>query len=184
MRRLLILVLMLSVGAATNYIENGDFEQPLSVGWTQTAAGSGATIQRGINYHPDNDYEVYLYKATGTTGYARLSQTADIPTCNMDFSFSAKLYGWDNYSGAWGGGAVVIGYLNNSNALLGETMVCYFSYDCPWTNAPDCHVIQVADSLWHDYSFNLLDELFNVPAVDPDEVAKIKVTLNAEVVHC
>jgi hypothetical protein len=184
MKLLLILILMISVAAASNYIDNGDFEQALSVGWTQTATGGGTTINRGTTYHPDNDYEVYLYKATGTTGHAQLWQIAEVPTCNMDFSFSAKLYAWDNYSGAWGGAAVVIGYLDNSNTLLGETMVCQYTVDCPWTNAPDRHVIQVADSLWHDYSFNLLDELFNVPAVDPDDVAKIQVTLNAEVVHC
>ena len=39
MKRLLILVLMIGIGAATNYIDNGDFEQALSVGWVQTAAG-------------------------------------------------------------------------------------------------------------------------------------------------
>jgi len=184
MKKFLVLILLASIGTASNYVSNGDFEQALTTGWSQTMAGGGTTISRSTTYHPDSDYEVYVYKASGTTGYALLWQIADIPTCNMDLSFSAKLYAWDNYSGAWAGAAVKIEYLNSSNISLGETKVCRWSYDCPWTNAADCHIIQVADSLWHDYSFNLLDELGNVPAVDPDEVAKIKITLETQVVHC
>jgi hypothetical protein len=163
---------------------NGDFEQALTVGWTQAMYGGGTTIIRGTTYDPDPDYEAYVYKATGTTGYAQLLQIANIPTCNTDLSFSAKLYAWDNYSGAWAGAAVVIGYLDSTNALLGETRICQWSYDCPWVNAANCHIIQVTDSLWHSYSMNILDELLYVPAVDPDEVAKIKITLEAQVVHC
>ena len=184
MKTLLVLVMLISISTASNYIDNGDFEQVLTVGWTQIMAGGGTTINRGTTYHPDPDYEVYMYKATGTTGYAQLWQIADIPTCNIDLSFSAKLYAWDNYSGAWAGAAVVIEYLDNSNISLGETRICRWSYDCPWTNAGDCHIIQVADSNWNDYNFNILDELDNVPAVNPNEVAKIKITLNAQVVHC
>jgi hypothetical protein len=176
--------MLVSIAAASNYIQNGDFEQALNVGWTQIMAGGGTTINRGTTYHPDSDYEIYVYKATGTTGYAQLWQIAEIPTCNIDLTFSAKLYAWDNYNGAWAGAAVRIEYLDDSDVSLGETRVCRWSYDCPWTNAADCHIIQVADSNWHDYDFNLLDELNNVPAVNPDEVAKIKITLNAQVVHC
>ena len=182
MRVFLVLVILVSLSTASNYIINGDFEQPLTTGWTTIMAGGGTTINRSTTYDPDSDYEVYVYKATGTTGYAQLWQIADIPTCNIDLSFNAKLYAWDNYSGAWAGAAVVIEYLDNSNISLGQTMVCRWSYDCPWTNAADCHIIQVADSLWHTYNFNLLDELANVPAVDPNEVAKVKITLNAHVV--
>jgi len=184
MRYILVLTLTIGICGASNYMVNGDFEQDLNVGWVQLMSGGGTTILRSTTYDPDPDYEVYVYKASGTTGYAHLSQTASIPTCNIDLSFKAKLYAWDNYSGAWAGAAVVIEYLNSADAVLGETRVCQWSYDCPWTNAADCHIIQVADSLWHDYSYNVLDELVYVPAVDPDAVAKIKITLVAEVAHC
>ena len=184
MRRLLILVLMVGIGAASNYIDNGDFEQPLTIGWVQTAAGGGTTINRGTNYDPDSDYEVYLYKATGTTGYAQLWQISDVPTCNIPVSFNAKLYAWDNHQDAWAGAAIVIGYLDDSNTLLGETRIANMSPGCPWANTADCHIIAIYDSLWHNYSFNIGDELANVPAVDPDEVTKIRVFLDAQVVHC
>jgi hypothetical protein len=42
----------------------------------------------------------------------------------------------------------------------------------------------IYDSLWHNYAFNIGDELANVPAVDPDEVTKVRVFLDAQVVHC
>jgi len=184
MKRLLVLIMLVSISVASNYVSNGDFEQALTVGWTQMMTGGGTTISRSTTYDPDPDYEVYLYKATGTSGYAQLWQTTDIPTCNLNLSFSAKLYAWDNYSGAWAAAAVMIAYLDNSNNVLGETRICRWSYDCPWTSAPDCHIIQVTDSLWHDYNFNILDELANLPAVDQNEVAKIKITLDAEVIHC
>ena len=184
MKRLLILVLMIGIGAASNYIDNGDFEQALSVGWAQTAAGGGTTINRGTNYQPDPDYEVYLYKGTGTTGYARLWQTADVPTCQLDVSFDAKLYAWDNHTGAWAGAAVIIAYLDDANTQLGETRIAMMSPQNPWANSADCHIISVNDSLWHTYNFNIGDELNNVPAVDPDEVTKIQITLDCQVVHC
>jgi hypothetical protein len=175
---------MIGIGAASNYIDNGDFEQPLSVGWVQTAAGGGTTINRGTTYDPDSDYEVYLYKATGTTGYAQLWQIADVPTGNLDVSLNAKLYAWDNHTDAWAGAAVVIAYLDDANTQLGETRIANMSAGCPWANTADRHIIAIYDSLWHNYSFNIYDELANVPAVDPDEVAKIKITLDAQVVHC
>lgn len=184
MKRFLVLIMLISISAASNYVSNGDFEQALTVGWTQMMTGGGTTISRSTTYHPDPDYEVYLYKATGTSGYAQLWQVADIPTCNMDLCFSAKVYAWDNYSGAWAAAGVMIAYLDNADNVLGETRICQWSYDCPWINTPECHIIQVTDSLWHDYTFNIQDELANLPAVDPNEVAKIKVTLDAEVIHC
>ena len=176
--------MLVSMGAASNYIINGDFEQAVNIGWTQTTSGAGATVTRNTGYDPDPDYEVYLYKSSGYTGYARLTQTAAIPTCNLNISFNAKVYAWDNYSGAWAGAEVRIEYLDDSNISLGKTRICQISYDCPWAAAPDCHHIQVSDSMWHEYNFNLLDELTNIPAVNPNDVAKIKITLNAEVAHC
>ena len=183
MQKSLILILAIGLCFASNYITNGDFEQVQSVGWTQSSYGS-ATITRGTAYDPDPDYEIYLYKASGTTGHATLQQTVDIPTTHIDFKVTAKLWAWDNYSGAWAGAAVVVGYLNASNQLLGDTKICMFSYDCPWTNSPTCHIMQIYDSLWHDYEFNIHEELANLPGVDAAEVAKIRVTLVDSVVHC
>jgi len=113
-----------------------------------------------------------------------LYQTAEIPTIDIDFSVSAKLYAWDNHASAWAGAAVVVWYLDASNVALGNTRICYRSSGCPWNNSSTCHVIPVYDSLWHDYSFNLEDELANIPEVLPGDVKKIKVVLVDSVIHC
>lgn len=183
MRRYLILVLVIGICGATNYITNGDFEQALSVGWIQSVSGTGSIIVRGTTYDPDPDYEVYLYRPTGN-GFAQLEQTADIPTTNIDFTVAAKLYAWDNNVGAWGVGAVVVAYLDDSSSLLGETRICHRSIGCPWQDGPDCHIIDVNDDLWHTYDFNIAQELANIPAVNPSDVAKVKVSLLAYTLDC
>lgn len=183
MQKSLILIIAIGFCFASNYITNGDFEQTQTVGWTQSTYGT-ATITRGTAYDPDPDYEIYLYKASGTTGHATLYQIADIPTTHVDFKVTAKLYAWDNYSGAWAGAAVVVSYLDEANTLLGDTKICMRSNGCPWIDGPTCHIIAVYDSLWHNYSFNIHDELANLPGVDANDVAKIKVTLLDSIVHC
>jgi hypothetical protein len=183
MQKCFILIIAIGLCFASNYITNGDFEQVQTVGWTQSTYGS-ASITRGTTYDPDPDYEIYLYKASGTTGHATLYQIADIPTTHLDFKVNAKLWAWDNYGGAWAGAAVILSYLDASNTTLGDTRICMRSSDCPWTDGPTCHIIAVYDSLWHTYTFNIYDELANLAGVDASEVDKIKVTLVDSVIHC
>lgn len=183
MQKSFILILAIGLCFASNYIVNGDFEQTQAVGWIQSTYGS-ATITGATAYDPDPDYEIYLYKYSGTTGHAILDQTTDIPTTHVDFKVTAKLYAWDNHSGAWAGAGVVVRYLDASNAVLGDTRICMRSNGCPWADSPTCHVIPVYDSLWHIYSFNVHNELANLSGVDANDVAKIKVTLVDSVSHC
>jgi hypothetical protein len=129
-----------------------------------------------VTYHPDADYEVRVEKGDGS-GFAKLFQTVNIPTTDLDFSCSAKMWAYDNHATAWCGAAVWISYLNASNTLLGETMICMRSTQNPWNNTSTRHVIPVTDSLWHSYSFNINNELTNLPGVNPSQIAKIQVAL-------
>lgn len=184
MRRLLLLAFIVAFSFASNYVVNGDFEQPITQGWYQSTAGSGYTITRGTGYDPDPDYEAYLNKATGSGGHAMIYQTRSIPTTNIEFSVHAKMYAWDNHSSAWAGATVIIAYLDASNAVLGQTRICYKSPQNPWQNSPTMHIIQVYDSLWHDYNFNIEDELGNLSDVEPEDVKKIRVALLDTIYHC
>jgi hypothetical protein len=183
MHKFLIIILAVGICFANNYIVNGDFEQTQTVGWTQTTYG-GASIYRSTSYDPDPDYEVYLYKASGTTGHAMLYQTVDVPTTQIDFKITAKLWAWDNYSGAWAGAGVFITYLDGSNNRLGDTRICMRSSDCPWADSPISHIMPVYDSLWHSYSFNIQAELANLPGINVLDIDKIKISLVDSVVHC
>lgn len=184
MRRYLLLVVIIGLCSASNYITNGDFEEVLTSGWIQQQYGEYITITRGTNYDSDPDYEVFLSKGTGT-GYAMVHQTVEIPTLNLDISFNAKIKAYDNYVGAWSAAAVMICYLDATNTVLGDTRICRFSQDCLWSNSSTRHLIMAADENWHNYELNLLDELNNyLSGIDQQDVAKVKVMLIDSTWYC
>jgi hypothetical protein len=176
MHRYLTLLLLVAFGSASVLITNGDFEQDLSVGWSQIVSGSNTSIERSTTFDPDPDYEAYAYKGTGD-GYAKLTQMTYIPTTDLQFSASLKLYASSNSTTCWAAGALIIAYLDDTGDLLGETKIYAASYACPWINGPTTSLIQVADSNWHDYSFNINSELSNLPGINPTDIACIEVSL-------
>jgi hypothetical protein len=179
MRKLIVTMLIFAgVVFAANMLTNGDFEQELSVGWTQTIVGIG-TITRATTYDPDPDYEAYVYKADGN-GYVTLAQVTDIATTDLVFSANAKLYTFSTSSQCWAGAAVCVSYLNAADDVLGWTRICVTSIACPWYNNDTCHVIEVADTSWHSHTLNIEDEFQSLPGITPSEVAKIEVALLAQ----
>lgn len=183
MKYWLILLLCIGIGNAGVLLTNGDFELDLDAGWSQTSSGANITISRASNYDPDPDYEAQVYKGSGS-GYARLFQAVDIPTTDLEFSVTAKMYAYDNHSTAWCGAGVIISYLNENGSLLGDTRICMRSTQCPWTNTSTRHIISVPDSFWHNYAFNIDDELINLSGVNPANVKKIEIALFDSTYHC
>ncbi len=179
--RLLIMLSLCCAGFvfAGQFVNNGDFEQPLTTGWTQATSGSGFVINRATNYDPDPDYEAQVFKSTGT-GYAKLYQSAAIPTTDLEFSANLKLIAATTSSTCWAGTALIIGYLNPSGSLLGETMICRRTAACPWQNTSTRHLIDAVDTLWHNYAFNINSELANLPGVNPASIAKIEIALYSQ----
>lgn len=161
---------------ASQFLINGDFEEPLTIGWLQSLYGSMGSINRDPGYDPDPDYEACVYKGTGD-GFAKLYQTVGVPTTDLEFSANAKMYAESDWATCWAGAAVVISYLNESDSLLGETMICYRSLACPWTNNDRRHIIAATDSLWHNYAFNIDDELVNLSGVNAANITRIEVSL-------
>ncbi len=181
------LILLISLCFANNYITNGDFEQALTIGWSQSILGTGVVIDRATTYDPDPDYEAYVYKyGTSTTGmgHGMLYQIAEVPTTNIDLSFDAKMTAWDNYIGIWAASGVFVGYMDASSNLLGETRICNVTDECPWANSSTQHIIPVTDNNWHTYNLNLGDELMYLPGVDPQQVSKIRIGLIDTMVSC
>lgn len=176
MYRYLTLLFLAVLGSASVLITNGDFEQDLSVGWTETINGSNTSILRQTNYDPDPDYEAYVYKGTGD-GYAKLAQTAHVPTTDLQFSVSVKLMASSNSTTCWAGAAFVLTYMDNSGEILGTTMICRMSSASTWTNSPTRHLIVAADTNWNDYAFNINAEMDNLPGINPVDVARIEVSL-------
>lgn len=176
---LCLAIVAITASFAQNLVVNGDFEQALTTGWTQYSANSSGGITRSTTYDPDPDYEAYVYRIGSTStasGYEDLYQIVDIPSTNLQFHANLKLYAYDNGS-PWCAACLVLKYLNSSNAVLGQTRIYAYSGGCPWTNTSTLHLIGVSDSLWHTYSFNINDELANLPGVNPGQIAKIRVAL-------
>ncbi len=178
----ILLVFLLAQCLAVELITNGDFEQPLTTHWEQITSGPNTIINRATHYDPDPDYEVYVYKGIGS-GYARLYQTVNIPSTDLDFTVHAKSYVYAS-SSAWAGAAVVISYLDELGFLLGETYICARTTYCPWTNNPTFHIIDISDSLWHNYGFNINDELSHLSGVNPLDINQIQISLFDEIYHC
>ena len=186
MHRYLILVLLVGLAMASNYVENGDFEQPFTVGWTEYSPSSYGYFARATTYDPDGDYEAMGYRyATGGQGggYDKLYQKFDIPITNLTFSANVKAYAWDNGS-SWCGAALAVYYHNVNDAIIGVTRICRTSAGCPWSNTSTQHSIFASDTNWHTYSFNLETELGNLSGVDPEDVAAITVAMVDTAYNC
>lgn len=184
MTRFFIIVAVASLVFAGDFMTNGDFEQPLSNGWQQASGGSSITIDRAVTYDPDADYEAQAYKGAGS-GYARLYEIVSVPVTDMDFSANLKMYAYDNNADTlcWAAAALIVEYYNSSGTLLGDTRICMKTTPCPWTNSSTCHLIVVPDSFWHSYSFNVDDELTNLPGINPANVARIGIALYDTTAH-
>lgn len=183
MKHIIIVLLSAVIANAGVLLINGDIELDLSTGWSQASSGASVTIDRSTAYDPDPDYEAQVYKGSGS-GYARLYQAVDIPTTDLEFSVYAKIYAYDNHSTAWCGAGVIVSYLNANGGLLGDTRICMRSTQCPWSNSSIRHIIEATDSMWHNYSFNIDNELTNLPGINPAAVKKIEVALFDSAYHC
>lgn len=167
---------------ADNLVTNGDFELPFAPDWVQTNTATSYTVDRGIAYDPDPDYEAHIVQNTGL-GWVRLAQTAWVPETEVAFSASAY-FNSTATSTAWAAAALVIEYLDASETRLGETRIGNWTHYCTWVNGPDLHLIGMPASTWTECSFNVNDELVNLPAVDPALIRFLRVSLFTDIYDC
>ncbi len=67
---------------------------------------------------------------------------------------------------------------------MGETRIYVCTHYCPWEPAADLHLISGSFDIWEDYTFNIEEELANLPAVDPMAVRAVKVALLTDIYDC
>jgi len=178
--RYLILCLIVSMSNAGALLTNGDFEEPLHIGWSLYMFAPTLnydTLDRDTSFHPDPDYEIKLRKFD--SWFARLYQIVEIPSTDLQFSADAKIRAmeYDSIGGSsWSMAALRLTYLNESNTILGETRICHMSPHCPWQGSATIHLIEVTypDS-FYTHTLNINDELTNLPGVNPLEIVKIRV---------
>lgn len=177
-----ILFVIVSMSSAGALLTNGDFEDSLHIGWSlyinYPLAGYD-TLDRGTSFYPDPDYEVKFRKFDNY--YARLYQTVEIPSTDLEFSADAEIRAleYDSIGGtSWAVAAIRLTYLDEVDNILGETRICHMSPHCPWVNSSTVHLIEVTypDS-FYTHTLYINDELANLPGVNPLEIVKIKVEL-------
>jgi hypothetical protein len=174
----LLAVLVAPLGAQ-ELLQNGGFEQDLSVGWTiEVENYSGDwTISRDSSHAPDPDNEVmvrkYLY------GYASLRQT--VPVENLHVLLSGELRFFNlcqpNTEGKFAASALRIEYKDGSNSTLGETRIYNGTENCDWTSSSTLHLIEEEGSEWIAVHLGIRDELQNLPGVDTSQIAGIALSL-------
>lgn len=178
---LTVLAVAIAPGAAADeLLVNGDFEEELTVGWQQTL--DGGTITRATNFDPDDDYEVRVYKGTGSGG-AQLLQEVAIPGTDATFQVALRPLA-SATSTAWAASGIRVDYLGQSGNLLGETLLGVITPYCPWENTPTFHLIEVDPGLWQERSFRIDEELANLPGIDPAAVRSLRVTALVHVYDC
>jgi hypothetical protein len=174
---LLIPLLVLAVSSGQNMLTNGDFEQELTVGWTYLDSGSGThSASRDAGYHPDPDFEAQTYQYDNP-GWARLSQTVEVPGTILELSFWASFEQAGGSSTCWPAACFSVRYLNNADAVLGETRYFYSTY-ANWVPTGVLSLYRITDPSWNEYTLNIAEELSqNLQGVNPDEVARVEVAL-------
>ena len=171
----------MSLSNAAVLLTNGDFEQNLENGWSLRIVTPtyGDTVDIAAKYDSDPDNEVRVKKHHATL--AKLYQSVNIPTTDLEFSVSAKLFAYEYPSTStyyWSAAAVVLSYLDNNSNLLGQTRINNKSQHCPWVNSNTVHLINVTDTAnWYTYSFNINNELNNLPGINRGNIKKIQVAL-------
>jgi hypothetical protein len=174
----LILPLLVAAGFAQELLTNGDFEQDLSVGWTQSYGGLGTpTFDRSTAYQPDLDFEARCSLYSGA-GWCRLGQTVDVPGPTLALSFWASFADSGTSSTCWPVAYVSVVYKDADGNALGETRVYHHDAYCTWFSGPTLHLIDVPDHDWHEYTLDIASELnTNLPGVNAGDVNKVEVAL-------
>jgi len=180
MRRALLIMSALLVSAfGQELIQNGRFEDSLT-SWTVEYDSPDGTwsVATGSEYQPDPDSEVNVSKTMKY--YARAFQTVDVPTPELEFSFSSRLFAsFAGGSGYYAYATVTLEYLNSSGGLLGRTLFVNKVGYCSLENTSIQHLIVAEDTTWQDYWLLVSDELENLPGLNPADLARARVVLEA-----
>jgi hypothetical protein len=168
---------------ANEFLVNGDFEQPLDVGWTDTVASEAGTFafERADTFgQPTPGFAAKVTKYLAR--YASLRQTVDVPNLDLTLSFDGRFKIAGGSSTCWPVASLWIRYSDLSGVELGNTRICRSSEYSTWVSSDTVHLIEISDTTgaWHNYSVNLKQELAaNLPGINPDNVKKVTVDLFA-----
>lgn len=170
------------IAAATELIVNGDFEQTLDVGWTDSVVGTSGSFffeRTDTLGQPSSGFAGRAYKYLAS--YASLSQTVDVPDVNLNFSLYGRLRIGGGSSTCWPVAAIILRYLNSSGAELGNTKMYIHTEYSTWANSDTAHLIEInTPETWETYGLDVAQEIASfLPGVNSSEVGKVTIELYA-----
>lgn len=174
------LALLGAAGYADNLLVNGDFEQPLDVGWRQdtfSLAGTASFDRWDTLGQPTPGYAARVHKYLAY--YASLWQTVEVPGANVTLTFDGRFQLAGGSSTCWPTGAVVVSYLDAGGAELGATMFILRNQYNTWLESDTLkfHDVQVPGE-WASYELDVAQEIADfLPGVNPADVRGIEVQL-------
>jgi hypothetical protein len=180
---LLLLALVAAGGfAPANLLTNGDFEQPLETGWTQTvnnAAGAGTFERTDTLGQPTPGYAARVRKDLAY--YASLSQTVSVPGSDLELRLDGRLRIGGGSSTCWPVAAVILHYRDAAGTSLGNSRIYLHNQYCTWVSGDTQHLIDITTpDVWTEYSLDVRNEIAaNLPGINPDAVRKVTVDLFA-----
>jgi len=182
MRSTAIFLVALVALASANLLVNGDFEQPIDVGWDTAAVNSagGDTFTRSDTLgQPAAGYAVAVRKYLAK--YASMSQTVDIPDVSLTLTFDGCLEIGGGSSTCWPVAAFVVRYLDSSGVSLGNTHLYLHDQYCTWTSSDTQSLIEVTTpGVWTQFNLDIADELAkHLPGIAAANVKKLTVDLYA-----
>jgi uncharacterized protein (DUF779 family) len=183
MRNTVIVVLAALVGlASANLLVNGDFEQPIDVGWADTAvnaAGSATFTRSDTLGQPTPGFAVAVYKYLAT--YASLNQTVDVPGVNLSLTFDGRFNIGGGSSTCWPVASFVVRYLDASGTSLGNSKIYLHDQYCTWAASDTQSLVEITTpGVWTPFSLDIASELStHLPGINPASVSKLKIDLHS-----
>ena len=187
MQRILLLsALLFALAAPTpagELIINGDFEQPLDVGWTESVQNEAGLFyfDRADTFgQPGPGFAGKVYKELAR--YASLRQTIDVPGVDLNLSFDGRFKIGGGSSTCWPVASFWVRYADSTGLELGNTRICRSSIYSTWAKSDTVSLIEIPDTTgaWKNYSLDLREELTtNLAGINPDDVKKITIELYA-----
>ncbi|UCG41906.1 MAG: hypothetical protein JSU73_08430 [candidate division WOR-3 bacterium] len=172
--------LLAGAAAAENLLVNGDFELPLDQGWSEdvrTEAGDHSFDRWDTLGQPTPGYAARVYKYLAR--YASLYQVCDVPGVDLEFSFDGRFWIEGGSTTCWPTGAVILSYLDGTDAELGCTMILLRNQFNDWVESDTMNFYDVqVPGEWDSFGFSVAQEIEdNLPGVDAAEVSGVKVQL-------
>ena len=168
---------------ADELMANGDFEQLIDVGWTDSVANEAGLFffDRADTFgQPTPGFAAKVHKELAR--YASLRQTVDVADAGLTLTFDARLKIGGGSSTCWPVASVWVRYVDATGLELGNTRICLSSVYSTWTKSDTVSLIEITDTTgaWHNYSLDLTQELTNhLSGINPDNVKKITIDLFA-----